>query len=64
MKSINLKQFESMLMNPNPIVEFETIHNYEKELRIANLRTLMRIYKKKNKEIYKSLHREYLELIR
>ena len=51
-------------MKPNPTIENETIQNYEKELRIANLRTLMRKFKVKNIEIYKSLHSEYLSLIR
>jgi hypothetical protein len=57
-------QFEIQLMNPNPIIENEVELNYEKELRIANLRSLMRIYKRKNREVYKSLHREYMELVR
>jgi hypothetical protein len=57
-------QLEIQLMKPNPIIENETIQNYEMNIRISTLKTLMRIYKSKNKIIYKSLHREYLELIR
>jgi hypothetical protein len=57
-------QFESMLLNQNKIIENETLQNYEMNVRISMLRKLMRIYKTKNKEIYKSLHREYLSLIK
>jgi hypothetical protein len=52
------------LMKPNQIIENEVEINYELNNRISQLKILMRIYKTKNKEIYKSLHREYLELIR
>jgi len=58
------KQFESMLLKTNQIIENEVQINYEKNLRISQLKTLMRIYKVKNREIYKSLQREYMELIR
>ena len=64
MKSINLNQLEIQLMKPNPIIENEIIQNYEKELRIANLRALMRIYKRKNVEMYKIVQSEYLALIK
>jgi hypothetical protein len=64
MKSIKLNQFEIQLMKPSQVIENEVIQNYEINVRISNLRTLMRVYKTKNKEIYKSLHREYMELIR
>jgi hypothetical protein len=64
MKSIDLNQLESMLLNQNKIIENETIRNFEVELKISTLRKLMRIYKRKNREIYKSLHREYLSLIK
>ena len=57
-------QFESMLLKINQIIENEVIQNYEKELRISELKTLMRKFKEKNVEKYRSLHREYLELIR
>jgi hypothetical protein len=57
-------QFEMQLMKPNQIIENEVEINFERNVRISTLKTLMRIYKVKNKEIYKSLHREYLELIR
>jgi len=58
------KQIEVKLMNPIREIELETQLNYEKNLRISQLKTLMRIYKVKNKIIYKSIHREYLELIK
>jgi hypothetical protein len=58
------KQFESMLLKHNQIIENEVQINYEKNLRISQLKTLMRIYKVKNREVYKSLQREYMELIR
>ena len=57
-------QFESMLLKQNPLLENEVIQNYEKEYRISELKILMKKYKCKNKEIYRSLQREYLELIR
>lgn len=57
-------QFEMQLMKPNQIIENEVQINYELNNRISQLKTLMRIYKRKNREIYKSLHRDYLSLIR
>jgi hypothetical protein len=57
-------QFESMLLNQNKIIENETLQNYEMNVRISMLRKMLRVYKVKNKIIYKSLHREYMELIR
>ena len=57
-------QFGSMLLKQNPLLENEVRLNYEKEYRISELKILMKKYKCKNKEIYKSLHREYLELIK
>jgi len=58
------KQFEIQLMKPNQVIENEVQINYELNNRISQLKMLMRIYKTKNKIIYKSLHREYLELIK
>jgi DNA repair ATPase RecN len=60
MKANQLNQ----LLNQSRELEFETQLNYEVNVRIDQLRTLMRIYKKKNRELYKYLNREYLELIR
>jgi hypothetical protein len=57
-------QLEIQLMKPIKEIEFETQLNYERIERIEQLRKLMRIYKRKNKEIYKSIHREYFDLIR
>jgi hypothetical protein len=57
-------QLESMLMKPNPIIENEVQLNYEKNVKIEQLRKLMRIYKNKNKEMYIPIHREYFDLIR
>ena len=64
MKTTRLNQFEIQLMKPNKVIENEVIQNYEKEYRISELKILMKKYKCKNKEIYRSLQREYLELIR
>ena len=58
------KQLESMLLKINQVIENEVIQNYEMNIRISQLKMLMRIYKVKNKEIYRSLHREYMSLIK
>jgi len=60
MKTTRLNQFEI----PSQELVNETIQNYEKELRISELKTLMRKFKEKNVEKYRSLHREYLSLIK
>jgi hypothetical protein len=57
-------QFESMLLKTSPVIENEVEINFERNVRISTLKTLMRIYKAKNKIIYKSLQREYFDLIR
>jgi hypothetical protein len=57
-------QIEMQLMKPNQIIENEVRINFERNVRISTLKTLMRIYKVKNKEIYKYLQREYSELVR
>ena len=64
MKTTRLNQFEIQLMKPNKVIENEVEINFERDVRISQLKMLMKIYKVKNKEIYKSLQREYLELIR
>jgi len=51
-------------MKPNQVIENEVEINFERNVRISQLKMLMRIYKTKNKIIYRSLHREYLSLIK
>ena len=51
-------------MDPNRELEFEIQLNYEKCVRIEQLRSLMKIYKRKNRELYKKIQREYFDLIR
>ena len=53
-----------MLLKANKAIENETIQNYEMNIRISTLKTLMRIYKVKNREIYKRVQSEYLALTR
>ena len=60
MKSINLNQ----LMYPNQELVNETLINFEIESRIEYLKKLMKKYKVKNIEVYKTLHREYMSLIK
>jgi hypothetical protein len=60
MKSINLNQ----LMYPSQELVNETLINLEIESRIEYLKNLMKIYKKKNRELYKRIQREYLALIK
>jgi hypothetical protein len=60
MKTIQLNQ----LMDPNRELEFEIQLNYEKCVRIEQLRSLMKIYKRKNRELYKRIQREYFDLIK
>ena len=60
MKTTRLNQ----LMNPNRELEIEVQLNYEKCVRIEQLRNLMKIYKRKNRELYKRIQREYLSLIK
>jgi hypothetical protein len=57
-------QFEIQLMKPNQVIENEVEINFERNVRISQLKMLMRIYKTKNKIIYRSLHREYMSLIK
>jgi hypothetical protein len=64
MKQVQLNQYESMLLKPNQVIENEVEINYELNNRISQLKILMRVYKTKNKIIYKSLQREYLEIVR
>jgi hypothetical protein len=58
------KQFELMLLKDNKVIENEVIQNYEMNIRISQLKTLMKKYKIKNIELYKSVQQEYLSLIR
>jgi hypothetical protein len=58
------KQIEIKLMNTIREIEFEIQLNYEKCVRIEQLRNLMKIYKRKNRELYKRIQREYFDLIR
>jgi hypothetical protein len=60
MKSIQLNQ----LLNQNRELEFEIQLNYEKCVRIEQLKNLMKIYKRKNRELYKRIQREYFDLVR
>jgi hypothetical protein len=57
-------QIESMLLNPKIELINETIMNYNRECRIEYLKKRMRVYKAKNRELYKMIQREYLDLIR
>jgi hypothetical protein len=64
MKTNQLNQFEIQLMKPVKEIENEVQLNYEKEYRIYTLKILMKKYKARNIEIYKSIQQEYLSLIR
>ena len=58
------KQFELMLLKANQVIENEVEINFERNVRISQLKTLMKKYKIKNIELYKSVQQEYLSLIK
>jgi hypothetical protein len=55
---------KTIQLNQNSDLEFEIQLNYEKCVRIEQLRNLMKKFKNKDKELYKRFQREYFDLIR